>query len=51
LRLAARATGVHASEAIAFAVAAQAVIILAGATIVVFAGLWHAAHRLTPARV
>jgi hypothetical protein len=45
------ATGVHASEAIAFAVAAQAVIILAGASIVVFAGLWHAGRRFAPARV
>jgi len=44
------ATGVHASQAIAFAVAAQALIILAGAAIVLFAGLWQAGRRLAPAR-
>lgn len=35
------ATGVQASEAVAFAVAAQALVVLVGAAIVAFAGLWH----------
>ncbi len=44
------ASGVHASEAIAFSVAAQALVILAGAAIVVTAALWQAGLRLAPAR-
>jgi uncharacterized membrane protein YbhN (UPF0104 family) len=44
------ASGVGSSEAIAFAVASQALIVLTGAAIVLSAGLWHAGIRLAPAR-
>ena len=43
------ASGVHAADAVAFSVAAQGLIILAGASIVVFAALWQARLRLAPA--
>ena len=45
------ASGVHASDAIAFSVAAQALAILAGAAILVAAALWQARLRLVPARI
>jgi hypothetical protein len=44
------ASGVHASDAIAFSVAAQALAILAGASIVVAAAIWQARLRLASAR-
>jgi uncharacterized membrane protein YbhN (UPF0104 family) len=44
------ASGVPASQAIAFAVAAQTLVILAGAAVVAGAGIWRAAPRLVPAR-
>jgi len=40
------ASGMHASAAIAFSVSAQALVILAGAAIVVFAGVLNAGRRL-----
>lgn len=43
-------SGMRTSEAVAFALSAQALIILAGASIVVFVALWHAGSRLVPAR-
>jgi hypothetical protein len=43
------ASGVHASEAIAFSVAAQGLIILCGAGIVVGSALWQARLRFAPA--
>ena len=44
-------SGVPTADAVAFAVAAQALVIVAGAACVVAAGLWHAATRvLTPLR-
>jgi uncharacterized membrane protein YbhN (UPF0104 family) len=43
------ASGVHASDAVAFSVAAQALAILAGAVILVAAALWQARLRLRPA--
>jgi uncharacterized membrane protein YbhN (UPF0104 family) len=45
------ASGVHASDAVAFSVAAQALAILAGAVILVAATLWQARLRLVPARI
>jgi hypothetical protein len=42
------ASGVHASDAVAFSVAAQALTILAGAAILVAAALWQARLRLRP---
>jgi hypothetical protein len=45
------AIGVHSSAATAFALAAQALVILAGAAILVAAGIWHAGRRFTPARL
>ncbi len=42
--------GMHTPDAVAFALSAQALIILAGASIVVAVGLWHAGSRLVPAR-
>lgn len=42
------AAGVHVDEAIAFGVAAQALVILAGAVCVVAAAGWHAAMRVKP---
>lgn len=44
------ASGVPASKAIAFSVAAQLLGIMAGAAIVAVAGLWQAGSRLVPAR-
>jgi uncharacterized membrane protein YbhN (UPF0104 family) len=42
------ASGMAASEAIAFAVAVQALVILAGAAVVLFALAWHGARRVAP---
>jgi uncharacterized membrane protein YbhN (UPF0104 family) len=42
------AAGVHRDEALAFGVAAQAVVILAGAAFVLALGAWHAQGRLAP---
>ena len=44
------ASGVPASKAVAFAIAAQTLVILAGAAVVAFAGLWRARQLLVPAR-
>ena len=44
-------SGVPKADALAFAVAAQGMVILAGAAIVAAAGLWHVALRLTGRRV
>jgi uncharacterized membrane protein YbhN (UPF0104 family) len=44
------ASGVHASKAIGFAAAAQSLVVLAGAAIVLFAVAWHVARRLGPVR-
>jgi hypothetical protein len=44
------ATGVQASEAVAFAVAAQALVVLVGAVIVAGAGIWHVGRQLVPVR-
>jgi uncharacterized membrane protein YbhN (UPF0104 family) len=44
------ASGVSTSQAIAFAVAAQALLILAGAAVVIFAAAWHGGRRLAVAR-
>ena len=41
-------SGMHTSDAVAFALSAQALIILAGASIVVAAAVWHAGSRLVP---
>jgi Lysylphosphatidylglycerol synthase TM region len=47
--------GIHAEQAVAFGIAAQALSIVAGATFVLALGLWHAQARLTagvvPARL
>ena len=43
-------SGVPKTEALAFAVAAQALVIVVGAAVVGAAGLWHLAVRLRPAR-
>ena len=40
------AAGVHAEQAIAFGVAAQALVIAAGASFVIVLGAWHAQGRL-----
>jgi uncharacterized membrane protein YbhN (UPF0104 family) len=45
------ASGVGTSQAVAFAIAAQTLVILAGAAVVAGAGLWSAGTRLIPARV
>jgi uncharacterized membrane protein YbhN (UPF0104 family) len=45
------ASGVGTSQAVAFAVAAQTLVILSGAAVVAGAGLWRAGTRLVPARV
>jgi len=42
------ASGVHADRAVAFGIAAQASVILAGALFVVALGAWHAQGRLRP---
>ncbi len=43
-------SGMHSAEAVAFALSAQALIVVAGAAIVVAVGLWHAGSRLVLAR-
>jgi uncharacterized membrane protein YbhN (UPF0104 family) len=45
------ASGMATSQAVGFAIAAQTLIILAGAAVVAVAGLWHAGSRLVPARI
>jgi uncharacterized membrane protein YbhN (UPF0104 family) len=45
------ASGIGAAEAVSFAVVAQALVIAAGAAVVVVAALWHAGARLVPGRV
>jgi uncharacterized membrane protein YbhN (UPF0104 family) len=42
-------SGIGTSEAVAFAIAAQGLIVLTGATVVVGAGAWEAGRRLRPA--
>ena len=42
------ASGVHTDQAVAFGIAAQASVILAGAFFVVALGAWHAQGRLRP---
>lgn len=44
------AAGVHSEEAIAFGIAAQALVIAAGAMFVLALGAWHAQARLAPLR-
>jgi hypothetical protein len=44
------ASGIGTSQAIAFAVAAQALLIIAGAAVIVMAALWKGGRRLRPAR-
>jgi hypothetical protein len=44
------ATGVEPGEAVAFALAAQALIVVVGGAIVLFAGLWHVGSQIVPAR-
>jgi uncharacterized membrane protein YbhN (UPF0104 family) len=44
------ASGVSASQAIGFAVAAQALLILSGAAVLLFAAAWHGGQRLAVAR-
>jgi len=44
------ASGVSTSQALAFAVAAQALVMLAGATVIVFAAAWHGGQRLALVR-
>ena len=43
-------SGMQTSDAVAFALSAQALIIVAGASIVVAVAAWHAGSRLVPAR-
>jgi Lysylphosphatidylglycerol synthase TM region len=43
-------SGIPKTEAIAFAVAAQALVIVVGAAVVAVAGLWHLALRFSPRR-
>ncbi len=43
-------SGMRSDDAVAFALSAQALVILAGAAIVVAVALWHAGSRLVPAR-
>jgi uncharacterized membrane protein YbhN (UPF0104 family) len=45
------ATGIGAAQAISFAVAAQALLIVAGAAVLLFAALWHGGRRLAFSRV
>lgn len=45
------ATGIGAAQAISFAVAAQALVILAGAAVLLLAALWHGGSRLALARI
>jgi hypothetical protein len=42
------ASGVHTTEAIAFSVAAQALVIVTGAVVVLFVAAWHLALRVRP---
>ena len=44
------ASGVGTATAIDFAISAQALLILAGAGVVIFAALWHGGRKLLPAR-
>ena len=44
------ASGIPLGRAVAFAVAAQALLIFAGAAVVLFAAAWHGVQRLAPAR-
>lgn len=44
------ASGVGTSQAVGFAVAAQALLIVTGAAVLAGAGLWHAGSRLVPVR-
>jgi Lysylphosphatidylglycerol synthase TM region len=44
-------SGIPKTQAIAFAVAAQALVIVVGAAVVTIAGLWHLAARFRPRRV
>ena len=43
-------SGMHTDDAVAFALSAQALVIVAGGSIVAFVALWHAGRRLVPAR-
>jgi uncharacterized membrane protein YbhN (UPF0104 family) len=43
-------SGIPKTEAIAFSVAAQAMVIVVGAAVLTLAGLWHVAVRVRPAR-
>ena len=45
------ASGIGTSEAVSFAIAAQALLIIAGAAVIVMAALWQGGRRLFPARV
>jgi hypothetical protein len=42
------ASGVHTTEAIAFSVAAQALVIVTGAVVILFVGAWQLALRVRP---
>ena len=44
------ASGIGTSQAISFAIAAQALLIIAGAAVIVMAALWKGGRRLRPAR-
>ncbi|HLY94741.1 MAG TPA: lysylphosphatidylglycerol synthase domain-containing protein [Gaiellaceae bacterium] len=43
------ASGVHTTEAVAFSVAAQALVVVTGAAVVLLVSGWHVAQRFTPA--
>jgi hypothetical protein len=43
-------SGIPKTQAVAFAVAAQALVIVVGAAVVTVAGLWHLGVRFRPAR-
>ena len=45
------ASGVHTTEAIAFSVAAQAMVVVTGAAVVLLIGAWHVAMRVRRPRV
>ena len=45
------ASGVHTSEAIAFSVAAQAIVVVTGAAVVLLIGAWHVAMRVRRPRL
>jgi hypothetical protein len=44
------ASGISAGKAVSFAVGAQALLIVAGAAVLVFAAAWHGGRRLVLAR-